>query len=63
MQVQYGNTTNVPSSNATYLGVRLTLAVHYPQPDLVPSEQAAIRTIFTQCVTGSLWFPSHACCC
>ena len=50
-QVRYGNTTDVPSSNATYLGVRLTLTLRYPQPEMVPSEQAAIANIFTQCVT------------
>ena len=50
--MQYGNATDVPSSNAsTYLGVRLTLTLHYPQPTMVPSEQTAMQNIFNQCVT------------
>ena len=61
-QVRYGNTTNAPSSNATYLGVRLTLTLRYPQPEMVPSEQAAIANIYSQCVTISLRFFSYACC-
>ena len=45
-QVQYGNAAD----NTTVDMVIVTLTVRYPEPAMIPSEQAAIATIYNQCV-------------
>ena len=64
VQVHYSNTIRASDPlNKTFLHVRLTLTVHYPQPQMVPSEQAAIANIFTQCVAKFSELPLHVCPC
>ena len=60
VQVQYGNTSDALTANRTHASVRITLTIHYPQPEMAPSEQAAIANIYSQCV--SLPHPSKYIC-
>ena len=54
VQVQFGNASDASTTNRTHARVRVTLTMHYPQPEMAPSEQAAIANIYSQCVS-----PSH----
>lgn len=58
-QVQYGNASAAPD-NMTINMVIVTLTVRYPEPAMVPSEQAAIAAIYSQCVLHLLR-PLHIC--
>ncbi len=53
VQVQYGNTSDALTTNKTHASVRITLTMHYPQPEMAPSEQAAVANIYSQCVSLS----------
>ena len=47
--LQYGKAAAAPDN--TTIMVTVTLTVRYPQPAMVPSEQAAIAAIYNECAS------------
>ena len=57
-QVQYGKKRPAPGTT-TIIMINVTLSVHYPEPAMTPSEQAAIAAIYNQCASlayACLWY-------